>query len=540
MSKIVECVPNISEGRDKNIIDACAEAVRKVQGAKLLDVDPGKSTNRTVFTFVGNPESVVEAAFRFSKTAYELIDMTKHSGEHPRMGAVDVVPFVPVADVTIEECIKCAKKYGDRVGTELGVPVYLYELASENPARKMLKQIRAGEYEGLKEKIYKPEWKPDFGPQEFIAKSGATVTGVRFFLIAYNVNILGTKEQAHRIALNIREQGRSEKEPGKLKAVKGIGWYVDEYNMAQVSMNLDNYKITPPHIAFEECKKEARALKLAVCGSELVGLIPLEAILMAADYYIKKEKLFILDEKQKIRLVVEKLGLSSISPFIPEKRIIEYMIDSGSNEPLASMSIRNFVELVGARTSAPGGGSVSALAASLGAALGAMMGWMSYGNRKFEHLDSKMRKFIEPLHYKMKEIISLIDADTNAFNDYMIALRMSQSTDEEKSVRHKQMQEGLKKAVNVPLSVMKKGDDCWEYIIQMAKYGNINSKSDLEVGAKCLDTGIWGAHRNVLINLHSIEDEKYKEDIRKESSLIITRSKKNLNKVIKILENRQE
>ncbi|MCX6165814.1 MAG: glutamate formimidoyltransferase, partial [Ignavibacteriae bacterium] len=298
MNKIIECVPNISEGRNQAIIDACAEAVRKVKGAKLLDVDPGKSTNRTVFTFVGDTESVVEAAFQFTKTAYEQIDMTTHHGEHPRMGAVDVCPFVPVANVTIEECVEVSKKYGERVGSELKLPVYLYEESSTNPDRKMLKQIRVGEYEGIKNKIYKPEWKPDFGPQEFNPKFGCIATGVRFFLIAYNVNILGTREQAHRIALNIREQGRAEDEPGRLKAIKAIGWYVDEYNMAQVSINLDNYVITPPHVVFEECVKDAKELNLAVCGSELVGLIPLEAMLMAAEYYIEKENLFILDEKQ--------------------------------------------------------------------------------------------------------------------------------------------------------------------------------------------------------------------------------------------------
>lgn len=538
MNKIIECVPNISEGRNQAIIDACAEAVRKVKGAKLLDVDPGKSTNRTVFTFVGDPESIVEAAFQFTKTAYELIDMTTHHGEHPRMGAVDVCPFVPVANVTIEECVEVSKKFGERVGKELKLPVYLYEEASTNPARKALKQIRAGEYEGIKDKIYKPEWKPDFGPQEFNPKFGCMATGVRFFLIAYNVNILGTREQAHRIALNIREQGRSESEPGRLKAIKAIGWYVDEYNMAQVSINLDNYKITPPHIAFEECVKDAKELNLAVCGSELVGLIPLEAMLMAAEYYIKKENLFILDEKQKIRLVIERLGLSSVSQFIPEKRIIEYMIEENRNEPLASLSVRNFVELVGARTSAPGGGSVSALIASLGAGLGAMMGWMSYGNKKFEHLDSKMRKFIPPLHFKMKELISMIDADTNAFNDYMLAMKMPKNTEEEKRLREKKMQEGLKKAIDVPLTVMRLANECWEWMIQMAKYGNISSRSDLEVGAKSLETGIWGAFKNVQINLPQIKDEKYKEDILKEANEILDNSHKNFKKVVSILEKR--
>ena len=539
MRKIVECVPNISEGRDEKIINACAEAVKKVKGATLLDVDPGKSTNRTVFTFVGDLDSVVEAAFQFSKTAYELIDMTKHSGEHPRMGAVDVCPFVPVAGVTTEDCVECSKRYGKRVGEELGVPVYLYEEASTNPKRKSLRQIRAGEYEGLKGKIYKPEWKPDFGPQEFVPKSGATATGSRFFLIAYNVNILGTKEQAHRIALNIREQGRGPDEPGRLKAIKAIGWYVDEYDMAQVSINLDNYKITPPHVVFEECAKDAKEINVAVCGSELVGLIPLEAMLMAAEYYIEKENLFLLDEKQKIRLVIERLGLSSVSQFIPERRIIEYMIEEKSNEPLASMTVRDFVELVGARTSAPGGGSVSALMAALGAGLGAMMGWMSYGNKKFEHLDSMMRKNIPPLNDAMLKLIPMIDADTNAFNDYMTALKMPKGTDAEKKLRAEKMQDGLKKAIDVPLSVMRISDSCWQWMFEMAKDGNIASSSDLAVGAKALETGIWGAFKNVEINLPQITDEAYKTKVLKEANEILDRAKKGLKMVEEILGGRK-
>lgn len=406
--------------------------------------------------------------------------------------------------------------------------------------RKSLRQIRAGEYEGLKDKIYKPEWKPDYGPQEFVPKTGATVTGVRFFLIAYNVNILGTKEQAHRIALNIREQGRGNGNPGRLKAIKAIGWYVDEYNMAQVSINLDNYKITPPHVVFEECVKDAKEMNLAVCGSELVGLIPLEAMLMAAEYYIKKENLFILDEKQKIRLVIERLGLNSVSQFIPEKRIIEYMIEEKGTEPLASLTVRDFIELVGARTSAPGGGSVSALVASLGVALGAMMGWMSYGNKKFEHLDEKMRKFIPPLHESMKQLIPMIDADTNAFNDYMNALKLPKNTDEEIKVRNEKMQEGLKNAVNVPLSVMKTGDSCWEWMKELAKYGNIASSSDLAVGAKSLETGIWGAFKNVEINLPQIEDKKFKDEIMKEAKEILDRAEKSCKEVCEILETRKK
>lgn len=539
MRKIVECVPNISEGRDESIINACADAVRSVDGVTLLDVDPGKSTNRTVFTFVGDPVSIVEAAFQFAKKAYELIDMTKHSGAHPRMGAVDVVPFVPVSGVTTADCVECSKKFGKRAGEELGVPIYLYEEASKDPERKSLKQIRSGEYEGIKDKIIKKEWKPDFGPQKFVPKSGATVTGARFFLIAYNVNILGTKEQAHRIALNIREQGRGPEEPGKLKAIKAIGWYVDEYNMAQVSINLDNYKITPPHIVFEECVKDAKEMNLAAAGSELVGLIPLEAMLMAAEYYIKKEKLFIIDEKQKIRLAVERLGLNSVSPFIPEKRIIEYMITEKKNEPLASMTVRDFIELVGARTSAPGGGSVSALIAAMGAALGAMMGWMSYGSKKFEHLDDKMRKLIPPLHENMMKLIPMIDADTNAFNDYMTAMKMPKGTDKENKLRIDKMQEGLKKAINVPLDVMRTADSCWPEMTELAKAGNINSSSDLAVGAKSLETGIWGAFKNVEINLVQIKDEKFKKEVMKEGNEILARSQKKLAEIEKILGGRK-
>lgn len=540
MRKIVECVPNISEGRDENIINACADAVRKVTGVTLLDVDPGKSTNRTVFTFVGDPDSVVEGAFQFAKTAYELIDMTKQHGEHPRMGAVDVVPFVPVAGVTTEDCVECAKRFGKRVGEELSVPVYLYEEASTRDYRKSLKQIRSGEYEGIKDKIYKPEWKPDFGPQEFIPKSGATVTGSRFFLIAYNVNILGTKEQAHRIALNIREQGRGPEEPGKLKAIKAIGWYVEEYNMAQVSINLDNYLVTPPHIVYEECVKDAKEINIAAAGSELVGLIPLEAMLMAADYYIKKENLFIIDEKNKIRLAIERLGLNSVSKFIPEKRIIEYMIQEDNNEPLASMTVRKFIELVGARTSAPGGGSVAAVVASLGAGLGAMMGWMSYGTKKFEHLDAQMRKIIPPLNENMEKLIPLIDDDTNAFNDYMTAMKMPNNTDDEKKIRKEKMQEGLKKAINVPLSVMKISDSCWDSMVELAKIGNISSSSDLAVGAKSLETGIWGAFKNVEINLPQIDDKNYKEQVLKEGKEILKRASEKLAEVEKILSERKK
>jgi glutamate formiminotransferase/formiminotetrahydrofolate cyclodeaminase len=538
MKKIVECVPNFSEGRDLEIIEAIARSIRETPGCTLLDVDPGKSTNRTVYTFVGSPDAVVDGALNAARTGKDLIDMTKHSGEHPRMGAMDVCPFVPVANVSMEDCVACAQAFGKRAGEELGIPVFLYEEAATEEYRTSLKQIRAGEYEGMKEKITQPKWKPDFGPAAFVPRWGATATGARFFLVAYNVNILGTKEQAHRIALNIREQGRNADEPGRLKAVKGIGWYMDEYNTAQVSMNLDNYLVTPPHVAYEECARDARELKLAVAGSEIVGLIPLEAMLMAADYYIEKEHLFIVDEKQKIRLVIERLGLNSVSSFVPEKRIIEYMIEEGDSEPLASMSVRGFIELTGARTSAPGGGSASALIAGLGAALGSMVGWMTYGNRKFEDKDATMRSLIPPLHTAMEKLIPMIDADTNAFGDYMDALGMPKETDEQKLARDEAMQAGLKKAIDVPLTTMRIADTCWEAMEEMAAHGNMNSKSDLEVGAKALETGSWGAYKNVMINLGNLKDEDFKLRSTAEAETLLARAKEKCISVLSALDAR--
>lgn len=413
MAKIIECVPNFSEGRDRAVIDAIADAIRATPGCSLLDVDPGASTNRTVVTFVGDPAAVVEGALAAARVAKARIDMRKHHGAHPRMGALDVCPFVPVADVTMEECVACAQAFGRRAAEELGIPIFLYERAATQPHRKTLAQIRDGEYEGLAKKLARPEWKPDFGPTELVPSWGATVTGARGFLIAYNVNVLCTKEQAHRIALDLREQGRGPGEPGKLRAVKAIGWQVGEYGVAQVSMNLDDYDVTPPHVAFEAVAAEARKLKVAVAGSELVGLVPMRAIAMAAEHYVAREELFIVDEAQRIRLAVERLGLSSIAPFVPEKRIIEKMI-GGVEEPLASLSVRRFVELLGARTPAPGGGSASALAAAMGAALGAMTGWMTYGKRKFEAEDAVMRRLIPPLHHAMMELLPMIDADTAA------------------------------------------------------------------------------------------------------------------------------
>ena len=538
MRRIVECVPNFSEGRNPETIEAIAAAVRATPGCTLLDVDPGASTNRTVYTFVGEPAAVVVGALAAARVANELIDMRTHNGEHPRMGAMDVCPFVPVSGVTMEDCVACATQFGRRAAEELGVPIYLYEEASQRDERKSLKDIRAGEYEALEGKLGRPEWKPDFGPAAFVPRWGATAVGARFFLIAYNVNVLGTKEQAHRVALDVREQGRGPNEPGLLKEVKGIGWYVDEYGMAQVSMNLDDYRVTPPHVAFEACVERAAALNVAVAGSELVGLVPRAAMLMAADFYIERENLFILEERQKIRLAVERLGLNSVTPFDPNTRIIEYLVSDAGAEPLASSSVRAFVEALGARTASPGGGSAAAAIAAMGAALGSMVGRMTYGRRKFESLDPMMRKNIPPVYRAMQGLIPMIDADTDAFGEYMDATSLPAGTAQERDARTRAMQDGLQKAVEVPLTTMRTADACWGAMVELAQHGGLSMRSDLEVGARALETGIWGAYRNVLINLGDIEDKAFCDRVRSEADALATQARDQLECVMAVIDAR--
>jgi glutamate formiminotransferase/formiminotetrahydrofolate cyclodeaminase len=540
MRKLVECVPNFSDGVNADVIEAIAESIRNTPGCTLLDVDPGKSTNRTVYTFVGSPEAVVEGALNSAKTARKLIDMRKHKGEHPRMGAMDVCPFVPVANVTMDECVACAKEFARRAADEIGIPMYLYEEAQTQAYRKSLPAIREGEYEGLAKKIVKPEWKPDFGPAQFVPEWGATVTGARFFLVAYNVNILGTSNQAHRIALDLREGGRGPEEPGKFKEVKAMGWFVDEYNTAQVTANLTNYKVTAPHTFYEAVKDLAAELKVGVAGSELVGLVPLEAMLMAADYYMEKENLFIIDEEQKIKLVIERMGLNSISKFDPKKRIIEYLIEEAKSEPLANLTLRGFIEEIAARTSAPGGGSASAAIAAIGAGLGCMVAQLTYGVRKFENVEGEMRKIIPVLNAATMNLIPMVDADTNAFNDYMDALRMPKNTDEEKAARIDAMQAGLKKAIEVPFKTMTLGDSAWDMMIEVAKFGNIASKSDVEVGARSLEVGIWGAYKNVLINMPGIKDEAFKKAKLAEAETVVNRAKAKCEEVLAILDGRDK
>ncbi len=536
MKKIIECVPNFSEGRNQEVITAIADAIKNSAGCSLLDVDPGHSTNRTVYTFVGDPETVIDGALAAARVAKEEIDMRSHSGGHPRFGAMDVCPFIPVAGVKMEECAEVARRFAKRAAEELSVPFYLYEEAAEHDYRRKLPDVRRGEYEGLEERLKDSKWKPDFGPDEFIPSWGATATGARMFLIAYNVNLLGTSNQAHRIALNLREGGRGVDKPGRLKDVKGMGWFVDEYNMAQVTVNLNNFEVTPIHTLFEEVKKEAGALQVAVTGSEIIGIVPLKSLLMAADYYIEQEDLFIYEEDQKIRLAVERLGLNSVAPFIPEERIIEYIVREKPDEPLASLTVRDFIKEIGSRSSAPGGGSASAAIAAVGAGLGAMVAKLTYGVRRFEDVQPHMMEAIPQLHRLTRQLIPMIDADTSAFNEYMEGLRMPKGTDAERQARSAKMQAGLQTAINVPLSTMRLGDEAWSALIEVALHGNPASKSDTQVGAKALETGIWGAYQNVLINMQDIKDKNYKEIILKEAEGIMQRAYRKCSEIITILE----
>ncbi len=536
MKKIVECVPNFSEGRNKEVIDAISRAIRETNGCTLLDVDPGASTHRTVYTFVGDPEAVIQGALAAARVAKDRIDMRLHTGEHPRFGAMDVCPFIPVANVTMAECADIAREFGKRAAEALEVPFFLYEEAAAQDYRRKLPDVREGEYEGLAKKLKNPRWKPDFGPAEFVPTWGATVTGARMFLIAYNVNILGTPNQAHRIALNLREAGRGIDEPGRLKAVKGMGWFVDEYNLAQVTVNLNNYTVTGIHRLYEEVKKEAAALKVGVAGSEIVGIVPLASLLTAANYYIEKENLFIIDEDQKIRLAIERLGLNSVAPFHPKNKIIEYIVAEPPDEPLAGISMRSFIEAVGARSSAPGGGSVSAALAAMGTGLGAMVAKLTCGVRKFENVDATMRQIIPPLHQLTHELIPMIDADTNAFNEFVEGSRMPQDTATEKKARFEKMQQGLKTAIDVPLKTMRLGDRAWEPMCETARFGNPASKSDVQVGARALETGIWGAYQNVLINMADMKDPSYKTKILSEAKKIAIRARKKCAEVLDILD----
>lgn len=542
MQPLIECVPNFSEGRNPEILKAIAAAVEAVEGVRLLDVDPGKATNRTVFTFVGAPEPVIEAAFQAIKKASELIDMRHHQGEHPRMGATDVCPLIPVANISMEETAAFAVKLAKRVGEELHIPVYLYEYAQPNSARKNLSVIRAGEYEGFFEKIQQPEWKPDFGPQQFNPSAGATVIGARDFLIAYNVN-LNTKSTriANRIAFDVREAGRVKREgnpvsgkvvkdaqgnavriPGKLKSVKAIGWYIEEYGMAQISMNLTNYKVTPLHMAFEETRKSADERGVRVTGSELVGLIPLEPMLQAGRYFLEKQGLSTgVSEADLVDIAIRSLGLNELTSFDPKKKIIEYLLADPAKEKLVSMSVKAFTNETASDSPAPGGGSIAALSGALGAALGTMVANLSASKRGWEDQVHVFSPWAEQGQQLKDQLLALVDEDTRAFNQIMAALQLPKDTPEQKAQRLQALEDAGKYASLVPYRTMEAAFQCLPLLEAMCDKGNPNSISDVGVGAVCIKTAVRGAWLNVLINTKDLNDQVWaKELVQKAEQLL--------------------
>ncbi|MCA6363580.1 MAG: glutamate formimidoyltransferase [Bacteroidetes bacterium] len=525
MKQLIECVPNFSEGRDLNIIKQITDCIEAVEGVKLLNVDPGKATNRTVVTFVGEPAAVTEAAFQAIRKAGELIDMSKHKGEHPRMGATDVCPLIPVSGISMEETARWAQTLGERVGNELGIPVYLYEAAQANKNRSNLSVIRAGEYEGFFKKIKLPEWKPDFGPGEFDARRGATVIGARDFLVAYNINLNTTStRRANAIAFDVREAGRTQKDakgnvvkdtdgnpiviPGSLKSVKAIGWYIEEYGVAQISMNLTNISVTPVHIAFDEVCRRAEARGLRVTGSELVGLIPLQALLDAGRYFLRKQQRSTgVSEAELIKIAVKSLGLDELGPFKPEERIIEYLLRDAADSKLVSMRLDAFADETASESPAPGGGSISAYMGALGVALGTMVANLSSHKRGWDDRWEEFSNVAEKGQELQKELIKLVDEDTRAFNRIMDAFGLPKGTDEEKAARTAAIQAATLYATQVPLRVMEVAAAGFELVHHMAANGNPNSVSDAGVGALALRSAVMGAYLNVKINAAGLSDK---------------------------------
>ena len=529
MQQLIECVPNFSEGNDLSIIHQITRQIEAVEGARVLNVDPGKATNRTVVTIVGTPEAVVEAAFRAIKKAGELIDMSKHKGEHPRMGATDVCPFIPIANISMEETAVYATQLAKRVGEELNIPVYLYEAAQPNKQRSNLSVIRAGEYEGFFKKIQMPEWKPDFGPATFDAKRGATVIGARDFLVAYNVNLNTTStRRANAIAFDVREAGRTIEEngvkihqPGTLKSVKAIGWFIEEYGIAQISMNLTNINITPMHIAFDEVCKKADARGIRVTGSELVGLIPLKSMLDAGKYFLQKQKRSVgVSEKELIKIAVKSLGLEELTPFKPEERIIEYLLKNTGDSRLVNMQLNAFADETASESPAPGGGSVSAYIGSLGIALATMVANLSSHKKGWDSRWEEFSQWAAKGQQLKDELIRLVDADTAAFNKIMEAFALPKSSSEEKNYRTQKIQEATKFAIEVPYKVMETSLAGMELIKAMAQTGNPNSVSDAGVGALCARSAVMGAFMNVRINAAGYDDKNYVAELVKNGTLI--------------------
>lgn len=542
MEPIIECVPNFSEGNDPGIIRQITDQIESVDGVRLLNVDPGKATNRTVVTFVGPPAAVVEAAFRAIQKAGTLIDMSRHKGAHPRMGATDVCPLIPVANISMEETARWATELARRVGEELMIPVYLYEAAQPNKARSNLSVIRAGEYEGFFKKISLPEWKPDFGPAVFDEKRGGTVIGARDFLVAYNVNLNTTStRRANAIAFDVREAGRKVKnekgeefvQPGSLKCVKAIGWYIEEYGVAQISINLTNILVTPVHIAFDEVCRRAEARGIRVTGSELVGLIPLQAMLDAGKYFLRKQKRSVgVSEKELIKIAVKSMGLDELYPFKPEEKIIEYRLREPSLSRLVSMKLNDFADETASESPAPGGGSIAAYVGALGVSLGTMVANLSSHKKGWDDRWEEFGDWAEKGQQYKETLLKLVDADTQAFNQIMSAFSLPKSNLQEQEARKLSIQQATKKAIEVPFQVMETALASMDLIEAMAESGNPNSVSDAGVGALCARAAVSGAFMNVRINAGGYEDKAYVRQLLQTGREMEDRAKEKENRIL--------
>ena len=560
--QLIECVPNISEGRDLKKINTIANVVTEIEGVKLLDIDPGKATNRTVITFVGEPSQVIEAAFKLIKKASELIDMSKQTGEHPRFGATDVCPLVPIANISMEETANYAHLLGKRVGDELGISGYYYENAATKDDRRNLATVRSGEYEGLENKLADINWKPDFGPITYSTKTkntGVTAISARDFLVAYNINLNSTStRRANAIAFDIREAGRVKRDgnpitgkkvvdangepiriPGKLKAVKGIGWYIEEYGIAQISYNLTNISITSMHEAFDETSKAAETRGIRVTGSELVGLVPLKAMLDAADYFLLKQKRSLgISEADKIKIAIKSLGLDDLKPFNPEERIIEYVMSANLDKKLVDFTVKGFADETASESMAPGGGSIAAYVGALGVSLGTMVANLSAHKPGWDEQWEFYSKWAEKGQRYKTDLLFLVDEDTNAFNKIIDGFRMPKSTPEEVKIRKEAIENATKYATEIPFKVMETAYNSMEVMMIMAKKGIQNSLSDAGVGALCARTAVVGAYFNVRINAKDIKDRAFAEEILFKAKEIYNKTNSLENEMIQLIDSK--
>lgn len=557
MNRIIECVPNFSEGRNMDIINQIVAAITSVEKVKLLNIDPGKATNRTVVTFAGDPDDVIEAAFRGAKKASEIIDMSKHAGEHPRFGATDVLPLIPISGITMDETVEYARKLARRIGEELEIPVYCYANAAFSEPRRELAYCRSGEYEGLASKLDKPEWKPDFGPARMNVRSGAMAVGARDFLIAYNVNLNTTStRRANAIAFDVREKGRPKREgdsvtgkivtdengnqvyiPGTLKSVRAIGWFIEEFGIAQISMNLTNINITSLHVAFDEVCRKSEARGIRVTGSEIVGLVPLNSMLEAGRYFLRKQNRSVgVSDEELIKIAIKSLGLDDLYKFKPEEKIIEYVLEGNVGKKLISMDLKTFANETSSESPAPGGGSVAAYMASLGVALGNMVANLSSHKAGWDHRWEEFSNWADKGMQLQKRLLKLVDEDTEAFNRIMDAFALGKSNDMEKQIRTAAIEVATKGAMEIPFQVMQTGLEAMEVVKAMAENGNPNSVSDAGVGALALRSGVLGAWLNVKINAGGLKDENFKREVLEKGARIAEQVKAMETEIIRIVE----